>query len=40
MVSITTRATNTNPVPPPIPSALKTALRLRFGFLFSGIKEM
>jgi len=37
MASITTKATNTNPAPPPIPSTLKTALRLHFGFLSSGI---
>jgi len=38
--SVLLQELRTNPVSPPIPTALKTALRLRFGFLFSGIKEM
>jgi len=39
MARITTKATKTNPAPPPIPSTLKTAFRLRF-VCSSGIAEI
>ncbi len=39
MARITTKATKTNPAPPPIPSTLKTAFRLRFA-CSSGIAEI